>query len=376
MASHRVKEQKGTGSVARWVVLLTIVAVVTFYGTFRTTFHPNLWIPHSRSSVTGAGTLVQANLGAVAPDEGSSKAAPRIGCHPVLNTEYDGQVLKPGEGNVKVTAEECCAECKAHPTCNVWAFQTESKECHLKQQDLDPLMKNIRIRWQHEGLKWTSGAVYDDAELEQRVMAEVNRIKALKANPDLPLVFLDVSIKGVPVGRIEFVLFIKEAPLAAENFRALCTGEKGVAPEGALEGAGKPYHFKGNYFYRIIEGFICQGGSMTESVYGGEFKDDEEGLKLEHDRKGLLSMANLGPNTNRGHFSIMMGPQGHLNGKHVVFGEVVEGWEVVEAINALSKSKSDKTANKDDEAMIVDSGELRRGKGAHFSSIKDTKIAH
>jgi peptidyl-prolyl isomerase D len=116
-----------------------------------------------------------------------------------------------------------------------------------------------------------------------------------------PRVFFDIEINGKAMGRIEFVLYMNEAPRAAENFRALCTGEKGTVPPGH-EGAGGLYHFKGKHFYRIIDQFIDQAGAGTDSVFGGRFKDDPGGLKLKHDRKGLLSMANSGPDTNTSHF--------------------------------------------------------------------------
>ncbi len=93
-------------------------------------------------------------------------------------------------------------------------------------------------------------------------------------------------------------------------------------------GEGKALHFKGAPFYRIIDQFIDQAGIDTDSVFGGTFKDDYRGLRMKHDKKGLLSMANAGPNTNTAHFSIMMGPAPHLNGFYTVFGQAVTGFEV------------------------------------------------
>ena len=103
-----------------------------------------------------------------------------------------------------------------------------------------------------------------------------------------PKVFFDISIGGKPAGRIEFELFNSVVPITAENFRALCTGEKGIGS------SGKPLHFKGSIFHRIIPGFMCQGGDFTkgngtggESIYGEKFKDEEPGLKLKHDKPGI-----------------------------------------------------------------------------------------
>ncbi len=174
----------------------------------------------------------------------------------------------------------------------------------------------------------------------------------------LPRTFFDVEIAGVPKGRIVFALYTDVSPLAAENFRALCTGEKGRVPRGEQrEGEGQAYWFKGKEFYRIIDQFICQTGVGTESIYGGKFKDDKGGLKLKHDRPGLLSMANYGPDTNTSHFSIMMHMAPHLNGGYVIFGEVVRGFEIAEEINAYSKGKPENTAGVEIHAKIVNAGQ-------------------
>lgn len=98
---------------------------------------------------------------------------------------------------------------------------------------------------------------------------------------------------------------------------------------------------------------------MTESVFGGQFEDDPGGLKLKHDRKGLLSMANMGPNTNTAHFSIMVNPAPHLNGFYTIFGEVVEGIDVVLKINSLAKGKPDNTIGKEAKVLILNSGQIR-----------------
>jgi peptidyl-prolyl isomerase D len=113
------------------------------------------------------------------------------------------------------------------------------------------------------------------------------------------------------------------------------------------------------FFYRIIDQFIDQSGADVESVFGGKFKDDEGGLALKHDRGGLLSMANLGPDTNTSHFSIVVKPAPHLNGKYTIFGELVSGLDVMERINALSRGKPKNTAGKEAGAKIVGSGQIR-----------------
>lgn len=201
----------------------------------------------------------------------------------------------------------------------------------------------------------------DDSEVDP-MDPEVLRLGKLKQNESLPLVFFEVEIKGAPVGIIEMVLYPDVAPRAAENFRQLCTGEAGTVPnEPGREGAGQKLHLKGASFYRIIHEFIDQSGINTESVFGGRFKDDPGGLQLKHEHKGILSMANMGPDTNTAHFSIMMGHSPHLDGKYTIFGQVVSGFAAVDAINALSIDKPDKTATAEDGAVISNCGQLRKG---------------
>ena len=155
-----------------------------------------------------------------------------------------------------------------------------------------------------------------------------------------PRVYFDVSIND-KVSRIQFELFKNVVPKTAENFRALCTGEKGKGR------SGKPLHFLNSIFHRIIPGFMAQGGDFTkfngtggESIYGGEFKD--ENFKIRHDKPFLLSMANAGRNTNGSQFFITFAATPHLNGKHVVFGRVEKGADVVAAMGRVRTNHDDK----------------------------------
>nr|XP_026251718.1 peptidyl-prolyl cis-trans isomerase D [Urocitellus parryii] len=149
--------------------------------------------------------------------------------------------------------------------------------------------------------------------------------EAKPSNPSNPRVFFDVDIGEERVGRIVLELFADIVPKTAENFRALCTGEKGIGPT-----TGKPLYFKGCPFHRIIKKFMIQGGDFSnqngtggESIYGEKFED--ENFYYKHDREGLLSMANAGRNTNGSQFFITTVPTPHLDGKHVVFGQVIKG---------------------------------------------------
>merc|ERR1719305_866991 len=147
-----------------------------------------------------------------------------------------------------------------------------------------------------------------------------------------PRVFFDMTADGAPIGRVVMELRADVVPKTSENFRALCTGEKG-------------FGYKGSSFHRVIPNFMCQGGDFTnhngtggKSIYGNKFED--ENFSLKHTGPRILSMANAGPNTK------------WLDGKHVVFGQVVEGMDVVKKIESFG-SQSGKTQKKVVEGMDV-----------------------
>eukprot|EP00591_Stephanopyxis_turris_P011980 CAMPEP_0195516902 /NCGR_PEP_ID=MMETSP0794_2-20130614/9033_1 /TAXON_ID=515487 /ORGANISM="Stephanopyxis turris, Strain CCMP 815" /LENGTH=486 /DNA_ID=CAMNT_0040645613 /DNA_START=32 /DNA_END=1492 /DNA_ORIENTATION=- len=171
---------------------------------------------------------------------------------------------------------------------------------------------------------------------------------------DNPHVFFNIKHGEEEMGRIVMRLYMDITPKTAENFRALCTGEKGVGK------MGKPLHFKGSTFHRVIKDFMIQGGDFTagngtggESIYGEKFAD--ENFKLKHTEGGLLSMANAGPGTNGSQFFITSKDTPHLDDKHVVFGKVVEGMDTVRKIEDVDKGAQDKPTV---DVIIDDCGEL------------------
>lgn len=159
-------------------------------------------------------------------------------------------------------------------------------------------------------------------------------------------VFFKLDFGNNQPGKLVFQLFDKETPKCAANFRALCTHSKG-------------FGYKGSSFHRIINNFMAQGGDFTnhngtggKSIYGEKFAD--ENFTLKHDVSGLLSMANAGPNTNGSQFFITFVPCPWLNGKHTVFGKVIEGKDV---LDLLHKNGSDSGTPKS-KIKIIDCGEV------------------
>jgi peptidylprolyl isomerase len=189
------------------------------------------------------------------------------------------------------------------------------------------------------------GGLYEEAEKKSEYTDSSN-----------PYVYFDIQIGDLKPQRIEFELFQNLVPKTVENFRALCTGEKGTGQNG------KPLHFKGSSFHRLIKDFMIQGGDFTnangtggESIYGEKFED--ENFKAKHTERGFLSMANAGKNTNGSQFFITFKKTPWLDNLHVVFGRVSKN---IEFLNELEKEETESGNKPIRDIVIVDCGEIKK----------------
>lgn len=317
-------------------------------------------------NVTGTSPSPNGTIGAAPPGNRTYR------CRVDPNNDYQGTTLKWGADNLKPNWGACCDDCAAFPGCNVWVYCSVKagcgegrayQECWLKQASLEYIISNYKQG--NPSIPWTGGSIYSDADAialrtaqRQARIATVMRLRQLRNNRTYPLIYFNVTINGTDVGSLEIVPNVIASPRQAENLRVIASGEKqGLSP------SGKPYTFKNATFYRIVVNFIDQTGPGVESIYGGTFLDDIGGLQLQHNRSGILSSANLGPNTNNGDFSIMMSPQPHLNGAYVIFGEVVnpEGALVLDKINQLAVGQPGNELRFSPLPVIANAGQARRG---------------
>ncbi|EUC29671.1 hypothetical protein COCCADRAFT_29306 [Bipolaris zeicola 26-R-13] len=184
------------------------------------------------------------------------------------------------------------------------------------------------------------------------VAGEGATVKA-RRSPDNPIVYFDIAIGGEPIGRVQMELFLDVVPATSENFRQFCTGECKVGG------------YTSSTFHRVIPNFMIQGGDFmrgdgtgSASIFGSESFDDEN-FQLKHTHPGLLSMANSGPNSNGSQFFILTAATPHLDGKHVVFGEVLDGMDVIRKIESTRTGPGDKPLS---EVVIAGAGQLAGAK--------------
>jgi len=204
-----------------------------------------------------------------------------------------------------------------------------------------------KIKWAKDGSALKEKYPTEDAlEAMLKEKCDAEKAKTIANRQTWHYVYFDMAIGGEAAGRILMSLRTDKTPKTAENFRALCTGEKGFGYEDSA-------------FHRVIPGFMCQGGDFTngngtggKSIYGEKFPD--ENFVLKHTGSGVLSMANSGPGTNGSQFFLCTAKTAWLDGKHVVFGRVADGQAVVEAIEAVG-SQEGTTAK---EVRIAKSGQV------------------
>ena len=263
-------------------------------------------------------------------------------CH---NLKQYQNIIKYTNESLKYKSAPKCYYFRAIGYANLWDINKSENDYNeliktvpLNDPGVQALRKLIDSKkvQNEERMKKTSRSIlrkglYDDKEIPQKPRAIPKEV-----NKDNPKVFFDIKIGDKDAQRVEFELFKDKVPKTVENFRCLCTGEK-----------GGDMHYKGTIFHRVIKDFMIQGGDYEnrngtggKCIYGGKF--DDENFYYAHSEKGLLSMANAGPNTNGSQFFITCKETPWLDGKHVVFGRVIKGMEVVHEVENLETGAQDK----------------------------------
>lgn len=341
--------------------VLAAVALALYVFVNNPTAAPSRIVPSTHGALASVSDIneIDDNYIVGAIDTRSSSMVGTCGVDVGTRVELDGGVVRWGSNFKTPSAEACCRACEeSSRKCNVWVWcgdndgcggDRKHQECWLKYAE-NAAQALFTAKQRGDDSRWTSGALFsldEGKSAEEEVSARERARRTRRYAKGNHRVYLDVSIDGADAERIEFVLYADTSPLAAENFRRMCASEP-----------SEEYTWVGSKFYRIIDRFIDQTGSHTASGSavnpGKTFDDDPGGLQLKHDRPGLLSVANAGPNTNTGHFSIVMAPAPHLDGSYVIFGEVVDGIEHAWRINKLASPDGKPTG----EAKIVRAGVL------------------
>lgn len=251
-----------------------------------------------------------------------------------------------------------CTEVLKHDPSNEKAFYRRAQALRQFPDRLEEARKDfaeaIRLAPNNKALRNEYQELLEEVKMkrkaDQKAYGTIFKEQAAIYEKQNPRVFFEVAQGKKLLGRLEMELFSNKVPLTAENFRALCTGEKG----GSLS-------YMKTIFHRVIEGFIIQGGDVSmsggaggKSIYGATFKD--ESLSGKCDRAGLLCMANSGPDTNQSQFFITLVPCPQFDGKYVVFGKVVAGKEVLRKIERVECDSNDRPV---EDVRVVKCGECR-----------------
>lgn len=236
--------------------------------------------------------------------------------------------------HIEQASQDCATALTIEPT---------NLEVQTLQKKIQAKIKSIQKRESK-----VFGKMFGNSDLyeEKKVTGYTFLSRPLPTNPQ---VYLDIRIEDEQPQRLVFELFKDVVPRTVENFRVFCTGERGPS-----------LSYVGSIIHRIAKGYLFQGGDITVgdgtggfSIYGVRF--DDENFRIKHKRKGLLSMANAGPNTNGSQFSITLKPIPELDGKHVVFGRIIEGFEFCKEIEEVEVGKNDRPKRR---IQVIGSGQI------------------
>jgi peptidyl-prolyl isomerase F (cyclophilin D) len=229
----------------------------------------------------------------------------------------------------------------------LWGEKDEASSAKWRADKITDFEAGGKMKEKHETMEAL------EAYMEKTVYGPggtMDKTLKLRGNPK---VYFDITTDGEKTGRVIMQLRADAVPKTAENFRQLCTGEH------AEKTGDSTYQYKGSSFHRIITDFMCQGGDFTnhdgtggKSIYGEKFED--ENFQLKHTGAGCLSMANAGPGTNGSQFFLCTAKTSWLDGKHVVFGKVVKGMDVVRTMESTGNAEGKPSAK----VLIADAGQI------------------